>query len=619
MKVFLLAILIFSTQVFADFVYMQEDGKGKSVRFQKDTLSESAILNDIHSKNWALYPDISADGEEFIYCEGPGQDDLGLSYINPTKKIIQKFQMPEKGMLLHPKFSKNKRWIFYSAPGPKGKNTIFFFDRAAEVARQGESLTTYSLSNAKMIDQDEESYFPRPSSDGNFVVYQRNSNGKKEIIFWDHIENTKKVLALGMSPALSFDERTIAYTVKKNGNWNINTIDRFTGIITEITTDAADEMAPTFTPSGSIVFASNKSGHFRLYEITDGSWKNLVNISESADETELYSPQFSGNTSIKQSERAPFLGNPRSSFGTIIHNGILYMAGGHQGAEHTYPKESFSDQFVAYNSDTNSWTELAPRPHKAHGYQLAANGNYIYAFGGFAFAEEYKPSWKSLDFIDRYDIKENKWETIGKMASPRSSNVAININGKIYLVGGWNSTPKFKNDTDGIFLNSIEIFDLATEKMETANYTLPAPLRRAFTGVNYKGKIILIGGIGAGASHFDLLTNVTSIDPVTGEVQELTPLSFATFAPAAGMINDSLYVFGGMFKTGPMAYEYVSHIYQMNLTEGKWLHTGRFLQETKGFSQVFNLNSKTLGVLGGHHYFEDKDSPVKTFETFKQE
>ena len=74
-------------------------------------------------------------------------------------------------------------------------------------------------------------------------------------------------------------------------------------------------------------------------------------------------------------------------------------------------------------------------------------------------------------------------------------------------------------------------------------------------------------------------------------------------------------VFGGMFKTGPMNYEYVSHIYSMNMKESIWRHTGRYLKETKGFSQVFNLNDKTLGILGGHHYLEGMDSPVSTFET----
>lgn len=616
MKWFVLLGLVLSNGVFADFVYMQEDQHGKAVVLQTTEDAPARILNDQTSKNWAIYPDITPDGKEVVYVEGPSEMDLHITYQNLSKNLTQRFHTAKKGMVLHPKFSRNGRYIFYSAPGLKKKNTIFFFDREAEVARQGQGLLDYSLESAKSLDSTEESYFPRPSSDGNFVVYQRNKAGKKEIVLFDRLENKKTVIAEGMSPALSFDERWIAYTSKVEGNWNVFVKDRTTGVTIQATDDAADEMAPTFMKDNTIVFASNKSGHYRLYKIIKGKWIALLKESEDLKGKDFYSPHFSGDTTIKQSTKAPFIGAPRSSFGTVTHNGKLYMAGGHQGAEHTYPPESFSDMFIVYDIATNTWSELAPRPYKAHGYQLAAHGNYIYAFGGFAYSANHKPKWKSLDFIDRYDIAQNKWETVGKLFSPRSSNVAVTIDNKVYIAGGWDSTPKFENDLDGKFLDTIEVFDMVTGKIELASFKLPSPLRRALTGIEHEGKILLIGGLGQGASHFDLLNNVTSIDPKDGYTKELSPLPFATFAPAAEILNGSLYVFGGMFKTGEMNYEYVSHIYGLDLNRSTWSHTGRCLKETKGFSQVFKLNDSTLGILGGHRYFEGYDSPVSTFETF---
>ncbi len=617
MKFLILFGLMATTSVFADFVYMKEDAAAKSIQLQRDNQT-ATTLNDSSSKLWAIYPDITPDGNEFVYCEGEGQSDLNLKYVNKKKNLTQKFSLKDKGMLLHPKFSKNARWIFYSAPGANGKNTIFFFDRAAEVTLQGEGLNEYSLANAKMLASEDEAYFPRPSSDGNFVVYQRNVPGKKEIILFDRLENKKEVLAEGMSPALSFDERLVAYTSKKDGNWNIYVIDRVTKVVTQMTTDGKDEQAPTFMPDGTLVFASNKSGHYRLFKLKSDKWIQIVEAGET-QEVDFYSPQFSGETSYKQAERAPFIGSPRSSFGTVSHEGKIYMAGGHQGAEHTYPPESFTDTFIVYNIASNEWSELAPRPAKAHGYQLAAAGNYIYAFGGFAYSADHKPKWKSLDSVDRYDIKENKWETIAKLASPRSSNVAVTIDDKAYLVGGWDSTPKFANDMDGNFHDTIEIFDLKTEKLEVASYKLALPLRRALTGIELNGKIVLVGGLGVGASHFELLNNVTAINPADGSSQELTPMPFATFAPAADILNNELLVFGGMFKTGPMNYEYVSHVYALDLAKSNWRHLGRYMKETKGFSQVFKVNDRTLGILGGHRYFEGMDSPVSTFETISKD
>ena len=602
MKILILLLFV-SCSSYADFVYMKETENSKTIQLVSGSKSET--ISDNTRQDWALYPDISADGTQVVYAEGKGSQDLHLTVQDLPSRTSRTYLPPQKGMILHPKFTKNGKLVFYSGPRSDGKNTIFYFD--PKEARD--------LSESRAMDAAEESYFPRPSSDAGFVVYQRNSNGKKEIVLFDRLENEKHVIAEGMSPALSFDERLIAYTSKQFGSWDVFVYDRNTKKSTRMTTDSHDEMAPTFGPDNSLVFATNRSGHFRLMHLK-GSQETAIDLGAEGD-WDAYAPQFSGEANFKQGQRAPYPGKERSSFGTVEHDGMVYMCGGHQGAEHTYPPESFSDEFVVYDIASNTWASLAPRPLKAHGYQLAAYGNYVYAFGGFVYSADHKPKWKSASFIDRYDIRLNKWERIGELSAPRSSNVAATIDDKVYIVGGWDSTPQKPNDAEGRFHETIEIFDLKTEKLSLAPYRMPVPLRRALTGAVHDGKIILVGGLGVGASHFELVQRVTSIDPVTGEATELAPLPFATFAPAADVLGDTLYVFGGMFKTGEMNYEYVSHIYAMDLKTQKWRHTGRYLQETKGFSQVFHLGPKEIGVLGGHRYFEGMDSPVKTFETFK--
>ncbi len=612
---FLLAmtLLALSSATFADMVFMREWDAQKHIMLTKDDGSTSQVTSGdlMH-----LYPDISPDGKTIVYVEGKmlenGGQDLYIVTKNLETNKTEIWQTENlKGMILHPKFSKNGQFIFFSAPSPRNK--IFYFEPSRFRNKSSGDITTLSFKPESL--SDDEAYFPRPNSDGNLVVYQKNSNGFREVILFDRLEDKKIVIDQGMSPSFSFDEQKIAFTSKKAGSWDIYEYDRMTKkIIRKTFDDSTDEMAPTYNAQGELVFASSKTGNFQLYKLNGSEWVRLTEIVGADD----YAPQFSGDTKFTQGMKAPFMEPMRSSFGTIQHEGLLYMCGGHQGPEHTYPKESFTNNFNVYDKRTNSWRELAPRPALAHGYTLAAKGNYIYAFGGFTFSENHKPQWKSISQIDRYDIRTNKWETIGSLNKPRSSNVAITINDKVYLVGGWDSTPKFANDFDGTFHSSVEIFDLNSEKISHSPYQMPAPLRRAFTGIEYKGQILLVGGLGVGASHFELISNVTLMNPETGIATELPKLPFATFAPAAETIANELFVFGGMFKTDEMAYEYVSHIYSYNFDKGEWNHTGRYLKESKGFAQVFKLDNRTIGILGGHRYFMNEDRPVNTFEIFKK-
>jgi Tol biopolymer transport system component len=130
--------------------------------------------------NWHLYPDISSDGKSVVYVSGADQKNLQLHLMDLTDKKSEILSVPMKGMILHPKLTKNNQYVFFSAP-VENKNSIFAIDLK---------------DNKKLIEitPSEEAYFPRPSSDGLFVVYQRNINEKKEIVFYDRLENKKEVI-----------------------------------------------------------------------------------------------------------------------------------------------------------------------------------------------------------------------------------------------------------------------------------------------------------------------------------------------------------------------------------------------------------------------------------------
>ncbi len=77
-----------------------------------------------------------------------------------------------------------------------------------------------------------------------------------------------------MSPSLSFDDRWVAYTGKKDGKWDIYLTDLLTNKTQPVTHGVSSELAPAFRPDGSLVFSSDRQGHFELYEISAEEMKS---------------------------------------------------------------------------------------------------------------------------------------------------------------------------------------------------------------------------------------------------------------------------------------------------------------------------------------------------------
>lgn len=603
-------------------IYMRENSEGKHI-----------YMSDLEGKNaqkltagaeWHLYPDITPAGDEFTYIMGTDETNLNVMTRNFKTRAIEKWNK-NPSIFYHPKYARNGEYLFYSMKDEAGKQSIVWLNLEKERTSRnysidvmgGEVVRVYNP-RLNTLKETSSAYFPNPSSDASFVVYHRVDGLKKrEVVLYDLATHEVTVIDEGMSPSLSKDDRYIAYTKNEGGNWDIWRWDRHTKVKTKLTTHPAKDYAPSWRADGKLVFASDRlrSDEFDFYLFDQGKVTPLLVVNEGS----VYAAKFSGNTKIEQQILAPILGVPRSSFGAIHYNGKIYVAGGHQGREHTYPPESFTNRVDVYDVTAGKWKSIAPRNYKCHGFQLAAYGKYVYAFGGFAYSENYLPKWTSLDVIERYDTERNVWEIVGRMPRKRSSNVALTVGTKVYLMGGWDSTPKKPNDVNGTFHSEIDVFDMLNETITTLDVKLPMK-RRAFTGIVKDQKIMLIGGISEGGSHFSLLDDVTLFDPADNSFATIARLPYATFAPAAGVIGNELYVFGGMFKTGEWNYEYVSHIYQYSLnnlrSENVWHNTGRTLKESKGFSQVVQM-PEGLGILGGHTYQDNQDAPVSTFEWFK--
>lgn len=577
-----------------------------------------AITNDENSLEWEihgdermhLYPSLSADGQYLAFSAGQSASELGI-YIKELASGKEYLVAPAYGRHLHADFSGDRRKLAYSHnDGQKSNISVVTLNYELGI----------KVTHTQNIETKGNAFFPNLSSDGRYLIFQHNVTANhKEIVRYDLQKDTSIVLTgetgLHMSPALSFDDRYVVYSKKEMGSWNLHITDILTQATHQITNTDFNELAPTFLNDGQLVFASNQGGTYELYK---KDWKNSANIAVKlihGGDT-YYSPSASGEMRIQQGLHKDLLSPERSSFGAVTIGDKVYVVGGHQGPEHTYPPESFLNQLEVYDTKLNEWSRLSPRPIAAHGFDVVAHDIYLYAFGGFTYSESHTPNWKSVSQVDRYNTLTDTWETVGNLAEPRSSYSAVKVGEKVYILAGWNSTPKYIGDKEGKFHRLVEVFNLKTETFEGEEVLLPNPLRRAVTAVAVDKKIIILGGISQGGQHFSLIDAVTEYNTETGQWSELEPLPFATFAPAAGVIGKDIYLFGGMYIYGRHHFDYVNHIYKYRNQDHMWQHTGRFLKESKGFSKVVTLPGFQLGILGGHSYLGG-DAPVDSFEYFK--
>ena len=601
MRYLLLIFLCFQAFANTKTVFLVEKGDEKHVGLKLEGQKDFKYLT--FGSQWHLYPTISSDGNLVAYSKGDDENNLRLTLHDLRTGNLNALTSP--GFVIHPMFCNSGKTIFFSL-------------------RDGNSQKIGYINHKKSnqinyINEDLESFFPVPFQNCERIVYQRKNNGIREIVLMDLKKDKKEVIAKGMAPALSKDEKYIAFTSDIDGSFDIYIYDRFSKQTMQVTNDSGKEYSPQFDRLGNLLFTSDKHEEdmFAIYKRNNGelTQTNAQNEVVQLDQNiSFYAPRTSGKGVYTLRNLDSMTGTARSSFGAITHKGKVYVMGGHQGPEHTYPPESFTGDVHVYDIKRDFWKKLAPRPSLAHGYQLAAWDNYIYAFGGFAYDENNSPKWKSLNIVERYDIEKDEWQFVGYMPRRRSSNVVVQLDHLVYLIGGWDSTPRFDGDKDGYFHDKIDLYSLKTGRWYVLKAKLPKK-RRAFNHFVKNGMVYLLGGISEGGSHFSLSRDFTQFDPVTRGFKEMPKLPFGTFAPASGAIGDFGYLFGGMFKTGQFNYEYVPHIYEFDFNKSKWSHTGRYLKEYKGFSQVVDLQG-CLGILGGHSYDGQTDEPVKTFEKF---
>ncbi|WP_020063389.1 Kelch repeat-containing protein, partial [Bacillus sp. 123MFChir2] len=93
--------------------------------------------------------------------------------------------------------------------------------------------------------------------------------------------------------------------------------------------------------------------------------------------------------------------------------------------------------------------------------------------------------------VQEYDPKTNKWSNKANMPTARADLGVAVVDNKIYAIGGYNGNISTYGG-GGTFLNSVEVYDPATDSWSTTT-SMPVALSGGGT-VAFNNKIYVVGG-----------------------------------------------------------------------------------------------------------------------------
>jgi N-acetylneuraminic acid mutarotase len=248
---------------------------------------------------------------------------------------------------------------------------------------------------------------------------------------------------------------------------------------------------------------------------------------------------------------APFPEPDEELYGAAL-NGKMYVIGG-------WDDGKAAGVNYEYDPATDKWTQKKGMPRSAHHAAIATANGKLYVMGGFVPPKDTQiptgGAWEPIADMWEYDPAADSWKSLAPLPTKRGAAVAVEVGGKIYVIGGATTVagskdPYFTFFGPSLVLTTNEVFDPATNKWESRRPMSVARNHAYAAPVN--GKIYVIGGR---TGHAFILSATN-----TDVVEEYSPVSDMWSAPkermptprsggAWGTDGRRIYVAGGEVTT----------------------------------------------------------------------
>jgi N-acetylneuraminic acid mutarotase len=174
-------------------------------------------------------------------------------------------------------------------------------------------------------------------------------------------------------------------------------------------------------------------------------------------------------------QRLKDMPEPREQHGFESLDEILYVVCG-QSAPYTHESTVY-----AYDISTNTWTTRTPAPIALQSPVLRAVNGKLYLIGGYDSNIHLK-----YDTTFEYDPDADTWTRKANMPTPREDMASAVVGGKIYIFAGI-TNPALE------ITAAVEVYDPATDSWQIRN-KMPNPRCLGDYGCAYNGAIYLVSG-----------------------------------------------------------------------------------------------------------------------------
>ena len=224
---------------------------------------------------------------------------------------------------------------------------------------------------------------------------------------------------------------------------------------------------------------------------------------------------------------------------------------------------------IVSTSFAGGWEQITELPTLRVGTAAAAINGKIYLIGGF---DHHKKNLggraPALSTVDVYDTQTNTWHTVANMLTPRVAPQAAVFFNNIYVFGGYDR----KGPGGALrYKKSVEMYDTGTDTWVKKRDMLT--LRHAFMTAAVDRKIYLIGGsVHDKKLGRDVATGLVEVyDPLTNRWEKGADIPTERGVTDAVVVDGKIYVIGGYnWQWGPLRDKFVTSVEEYNPKTDQW-------------------------------------------------